>query len=581
MATPWIDDVPLISDGQQVKGSTPNSPLTALILRTQYLKEQLDSVQAGRSLYLRDAPVTSDVQIGHAVYYDESEGKYKKALAAVTYDESYGYYVAEPSTYVTGLVTNKPTPTTADIIIAGTTSEIDFTALYGTATLEAGEYYLSTVYEGLLTKLKPSIAVDVLFSMGTDGILIRPFPKDLLESHVHVKFLLYTNPSGTVSLSDGAFSFTTADEDVPGWLPADHAVFQGHAPSGAVMGYNICKHPELEAVFPPTPVSSAYLELYGEPVIMDGDSPLATVDSNGIWWYSLCEDQVPWASDIGGSSSSSSADSCPVELSRNLVMWFTRIPFKTDATSVRSLLAADGSPYEITDSSGNPATAGDLVLGFNVDALIDGTDDEGTTFVKKSGEKFSTGPGVAAIQSLSSGLVVSGTPVSNGYSGNVTLQLNVEGLTSSYGVPSLINLDNVLSTVEDDTLFYEFPADMISSLVAKLQLTDGLAPNTGIKLQLWILTRADGTLPALTAEWRRIPYTDTPVDMSGIAYTGFYTFDLSTLGVLSAGQYFAVESDTVAVDSGDLIHFRITRNSDAYAGNIGLLCIRYILEPIT
>ena len=49
---------------------------------------------------------------------------------------------------------------------------------------------------------------------------------------------------------------TDADDNLAGWLPADHASFNGKAPHGAQFGYNFKQHSSLANSWPPLPMAS-------------------------------------------------------------------------------------------------------------------------------------------------------------------------------------------------------------------------------------------------------------------------------------------------------------------------------------
>ena len=74
--------------GEQVRALVTNRQPNQLVQRTQYLKDLLDSITAGKAIYIRDANLDPSVMVGHAVFWDVGSLSYKKALAGAIFDDA-------------------------------------------------------------------------------------------------------------------------------------------------------------------------------------------------------------------------------------------------------------------------------------------------------------------------------------------------------------------------------------------------------------------------------------------------------------------------------------------------------------
>lgn len=315
-----------IQPGEAVSAEVAGRPNRDLEARQNYLKSRLDAAELGRILVDPDAPIASDVLIGEAVFYNSTTQRYERALAAVENDSNLGTLVWKESAAVLGIVQAKDSSDIGDIILFGVAS-VDITgALAAGETLQAGYYYLSAAEPGKLTSVRPVVPVVVLYADGQGKVYVQPRQRDFLEDHIHFSFEIDWRPAGTVTpptTDDEAQVIDNPDENLPGWLPANHSIFNGNAPADAVYGYNLSQHPELQKVWPPIPIEAVSLEwhrtdvwaVFGEshsdpnaismPVgrvgIPLGDNGLAKIDKYGIWWLKNTRNAAPWPPTILGS----------------------------------------------------------------------------------------------------------------------------------------------------------------------------------------------------------------------------------------------------------------------------------------
>lgn len=400
-----------------IKHVTPNEPVNAGIVgrpdrtleeRTEYLKERLDAAELGRAIFEVDATVSPDVLPGQPVYWNWTTNRYERALVAIAQDETTGVFSVQPSSDCVGMCYRKKAADRADIVLRGLVVFPELTNSIG-ETVEPGKYYLSAVEAGKLSKQKPPVTVIVCHVQGPRDncsdhlrVVVMPQSRDYLEEHVHYRFDLVPRPAGTntVVIDEGEeprHTITSPNADLQGWLPADHAVFEGRAPVGAVFGYNIKKHQALNRVWPPIPIQSVSLlwdkgeqTLIGATEIPLGARGLAIADVNGIWWMSDCYGDVPWPAEY--SAEWEDGDGLGAECPRNEVMRvvviYLRMLLGNDRSVVTSLVADEDevngeiitAPLAITNCDDLIASTGDLKI--NVDLQFAKTEALGGQAVK-------------------------------------------------------------------------------------------------------------------------------------------------------------------------------------------------------
>lgn len=380
MADNWKFNIKHVNPGEPVEAGVVNRPDRALADRTAYLKDRLDAAEAGRAIMDLDATIAPSVLPGHAVYWNTDRHRYEPAMVVITPDEETGSLSTAPSTECVGLCHKKTAADRGDIVLRGLVTFANLEASVG-QTVEAGKYYLSAVSAGKITKQKPPVTAAVCYVLGprdnctTDvSVLVCPQIKDSFDEHTHFRIKLTTAPAGNIALAtvDGEerASVTAANSTLPGWLPADHATFNGKAPTGAKFGYNIAANPALSRVWPPIPIQSAALlwdkgvnRLGGTEVPLGTDGA-AIIDTNGIWWMSDCREDVPWPE----INNSVTADQCPREEKMRLTLVFLRLLLGNNNRYVASLDVNENSPVVVTNCDDIPAKTGDLKV--DVDFLV-------------------------------------------------------------------------------------------------------------------------------------------------------------------------------------------------------------------
>lgn len=596
MAVTWAQIVNLIINGEAVNGQVTNRPLQQLSARTQYLYERLAASALGEALYVNDVPVEDDALPGDAMYYDESELKYKRALAVVEFDTSFGWYAPAKSCYVIGLLVNKSDTGLGDICSMGMLrgfAELADAIETGSVTT-AGALYLSMTTPGAMTFMKPPVGIYVGYNRGDDTVHIMPTPKDMLEDHIHHKHVLVAAPAGTpncVSYGSGdVHEVVDPDSDLPGWLPADDPIFNGLAPEGAHFGYNLSQHDELQRVWPPQPLDSGYVEVNrGNGFVglkLVGTCPDVIINAQGIWWMQNCYGSAPWAPDYpcdsSSSGSSESAASCdadcqtPLEYQpgaldptrMDINLWFTKMVFKTDASVVTSLQPeGENSPIVLTDCDGVVANTGQLFAGLDLSKLEIVEPAAGFNVIKSfASNKINRGPAVTGIKpgtgAAVTGIGAQGTnwQVQDGvYSGNLLVGLEDNLNDPRDFDPSLVSVNNVREEFDSGLFYLAYPVNRESSARYKVEIPILGMPTVDIRAYLWFwfVGRSAGAIPKLTATYRRYAKaTATPVVLPSVdtdIVTGGWTPGLTMVG----GDYAYAATPWFDVAVGDTVFYSI------------------------
>lgn len=599
MAPTFQQNVHHITDGAPGIASSVRTPDQELESNLQYLKALVDSALLGQALFYRDVAIESAALVGMPVYWNTTRSQFERALAGTETDAVSNSLVASAASDVIGIVFTKTTSTLADLLVLGV-SELDITNAVSGA-VDAGRYYLSAGQAGFMQRQRPAASVSVLHNLGDGRVLVVPQMKDFIEDHIHYRFSLTALPAGdhVPPAADGTHSISNPDVTKPGWLPADHASFSGTAPTGAKFGYNLTEDTAVANVWPPIPLSAVNLAL-----LSPDDDPLKGLqyvppelvqfDQNGIWWMSDCNGQVPWDPDYNSSASSSSSSSsaaagCPTDPGMKLWLSFVQMTYTTDKTVVTGLVS-DSTLLTVTGCDGDTAVTGDLTLSLLLDLLIINADKVGYNAVKDFN---------ATTLQLETGPIVEGLVEGQ----NVTLS----GTTSRYLTPDdastpVVNQGIVTVTAETDPLGRELPVELfrlddarqrftgivtyialletqISGVMGKIHIPPaGLPNNPYVKMRVVMYAEAAGTPPAITLKETLIARPSLPWPTLPSSQTAV-TFNVPSVGVVDAADYFEVESDAIQVVAGDTLFFEMERTgSDGYSGEIGLIRVGAVIQ---
>lgn len=603
MSGSWKANINFIQDGERVDANVSGRPDRALSDRTAYLKDRIDAIDNGQALFAFDVAVDSSVLIGQAVYWNKANQQFEKALSSVVTD-NHGNLVNADQAEVLGVVFSKTSATIATLVISGKV-QLDLTnAISGSVV--SGKYFLSGTTAGNLTTQTEGAGIPVLYADGNGIVFVELQHKNIAESHCHFKFDLYTSVAGVhnIPASGQKHTITNPDASLPGWLPADNAVFNGLAPKGAAFGYNLSQHSALSRVWPPLPIEYASMVLFSGDQglgqeIPTGETNLAVIDRNGIWWMSDCYGDVPW--DINYTTSFSSSEQsqgdtpeCPRDTTRKLVLYFAKVRYGGNATVVSSLRTdSSSSPLVITDLDGNPSNTGDLKIRFDGGLMVENDTATGSLVFKEfSSNKFRRGRVIEGIKASNNSVVLTSTSsrlegTETVHQGIVSIEANLDGVNRLI-VPQIVRLIDVRERYENEIPYLGFPSSIKAAIRYKFKLpgADGFPVAGRLKLRLWVTGDvATSALPKFDVSYRRlprvtsstaIPTSDTIVSWDSSFLTG------GTFGTVGVDQYIEVDTETFSVAESDAVFFTVTRNltsDDGYGGEIGILDAVAVLSP--
>ena len=253
----WNDSVPLIVDGSTGNQTTFNTPLQALIDRTDYLKQELDDLSNLSNTIQTNVVLADTTAVGDLVYWDATYSRMDLALAVwdTTYDTN-GELKVSPKAKVAGLVISKSADTIGDLLLAGEyESAAVVTALLGASPVQ-GVNYLSNLTAGKAISTAPALKVPVLTYEGSNKIVLNlaavPTP-----NHIHKALDL---AESWLLITDPAFD----DMDIPGT---------------AVMGYDIASDADLTEMFA---TYHGEMSVFNDGLLMGTDS--IVINGSNIWW---------------------------------------------------------------------------------------------------------------------------------------------------------------------------------------------------------------------------------------------------------------------------------------------------------
>ncbi len=579
-----------VQDGDSVRAAETTSAPRTIQQNVEYVLALLEAAELNGSVLARDQTMSSDLLVGQPCYYNTVTEQFEKALAGSQVDSVTGQLVPTEASTVFGVVSSKTNSTLGHILLGGYVPLDLANAVSG--TVAAGWYFLSGVTAGRLTRQRPFAGIPVLWADGAGNVLVRPQFKDLATEHAHFGFDLAAVPAGQVSPPSPGdpHEITSSDITISGWLPADDASFEGHAPVGARFGYNLNGEGSefLKSLWPPLPIQSGWLELdrgddaeqgyHGVPL---GTNGLAVINRYGIWWMSNCYGDVPWptALDTSSEESVASANSedqeCPRDQQMRLRLWFNRPAFATDAAFVTSLQSSDTRLLvRCAEDTELPATTGNLVLSLDFSASILNDNEDGDLVFKDIDDqgRFKRGPVVKAIRA-GTNITLTSTIGSDDTDkqGTVTISAAI-GANQELPVRSV-----QLQGVEDDLYkgvpTLRFRASRTSSLIGIVKVPDSTGLDTPkLRLRFWLLGSSAGTLPTLTLTTRKLPRPNDGLTTPETLVLSDSALGLVTAAAVGADEYVEATSSELSVTAGDVVMFTLSRSSaDGYAGHVSLL----------
>lgn len=218
MSFNWRAVIQQIANGEPVDQATANRAVVALAERTDWLKGQIENLsQTSGRLVQSNAPLHTSVAAGDWVYFDESEAVFKAALAKLDYSEDMATFTPAKESFVAGIVTQKISANSGTVLIScGSVNLLDEPGISDLADLldsgdfVPGTYYLSRITPGKMTKNPTGAPLVPLGQFGDSGCTVRPFLKEVFESHLHHRFDLFNQPAASQGF--GSSGWTSRDD---------------------------------------------------------------------------------------------------------------------------------------------------------------------------------------------------------------------------------------------------------------------------------------------------------------------------------------------------------------------------------
>jgi hypothetical protein len=626
MSGNWQNNIKYVTAGEPVQAGVVTRPDQVLAARTDYLKDRLDAAFVGQALFDSGATISPDVLPGHPVYWNYTSHRYEKALAAAAIDTATQLLTIQPSSDCVGLCLRKHSETLGDIVLRGVVEIPELNNAVTTPTVLPGRYYLSAAEPGKLVQQKPGVTVSVCYVQGPKDncsdvprVVVMPHTRDFVGEHTHYRFELFPAPAGQhnpdAAVTTGRHTITNPNPLLPGWLPANHASFNGKAPVGAWFGYNLARHQTLANVWPPLPIQSVAmlwdkgLNKVGATEIPQGKEGLVVCDVNGIWWMSNCYGDVPWPAALDTTTPQTSEPEpigeCPREEDMRVVVVFLRMLYGNDRSVVTSLQPDTDSPITVVNCDGAPAMTGDLALNINLPVLPD--ESIGGQALKEVvlGHKFKKGWITEGVFTLSNQLAITST---RGTKRSLTTAEKTEfGIDPALNIPlqqgivkidytdtlvereispQIIRLNDTVERLYLDIPYLGFPPAQASALRVRLNLPDSnLGNNLRMKIRVQFFGRGGtstqaATLPALYMTYRRLQKpaalgTPLATTDTAISFNSVVSLRVDTAVTRDSAEFAVAAGDTVLVTLG-----REYSPSDVYA-EVGVLRITGIVYSAT
>jgi len=454
--------------------------------------------------------------------------------------------------------------------------------------------------------------------------------KDYVDDHTHYRFDLVTAIAGSqlgggaqhvIQEENGAYrhSIVNGNDQFPGWLPADHTVFNGKAPANAIFGYNIKQHQALARVWPPIPMQSVAVlwdkgvGLVGATEIPLGPTGLVICDVNGIWWLSDCHNDVPWPTGPNGGDDDDTPE-CPRSEAMRVTVVFLRMLVGNDRTMVTSLEPAADSPIEVVNCDGDPARTGDLELDLalqTVDCAPLGVEANGKVFIdvvnKHKLKRGWVAEGLVAheLPQLSltstysrnltneekSDLDIPITEIAKAHHGLVKINF-ADQFADKEVAPQIVRLNDAVERLYKDIPYLGLPGGQESSLRLRFNIPYVNVENAAslqfkVRVQLFgrggQLTGNPTTLPTLALSYRILPAPgSTPTELVANDESLQFPADGNSIALLR-DRAIEKDSEGIEVHPGDTVLVTILRaysNADVYP-EVGILRVSGILGSNT
>lgn len=561
-----------LTDGTPVNAASVNILLGVRDRNIQRILDQVNALGDGTRVALLDQPLAPGCSRLTPVYYNPTTGLFTPASYGATGVST----PFDPQATVCGVV-NSIYGTNGDIVFYGSVraSSAELTAVTNGSTGN-GIYFLTTT-PGKVSQNSTSLPIPVFVPGPNNTVIVNPWSSPGQRNPSFLRFDLVAEPAGIHSSPGaGVHVITSPNPALPGWLPATSGMFPGVTiPVGALFGYNLSQDPSVAAVWPPYPVSNAWLEFDLGSGGVGAGSGFVLMDQYGIWWMTNCSGQVPWPKTIVTNGSTRTVfpapTGCPAASPVRATLWMSKPP-TGNLPGVTSLTGSPG--IQVTAAGGGAASTGPLVVGPVTSATVDRN---GLALRSIHLDGFRSGPVVEALQVIGATVSGTGTPVHQDpldagsplcATGTVTITIPPPG--GFIIQPSKVWLNGAGEVVPAaGTPYIQLKQSQTSSYVMRFDIPTGLVGTITATLRFSLFGPLAGSVPTLSITSVRAPRVlgvSSPIGspVAGPASpTGSWT---------SSNNVLFQTTGTISVNAGDCLFVTVTRNGpDGYGADVGVI----------
>jgi hypothetical protein len=565
-----------VMDGEPIDAATTNRLPQVNARNTASIHDLIKKFRDLSGEYLWQMPITSDVRIGDFVYFDAhsrlfDRGSTKFTLAGQHVTEAecaqvWGVVIDirndKGDICTSGLCTFHPT---TDIFTKSCTPGIRYLGDNGGVLEEASFPYKCV---GFLVNVRQS---------GEVQFFVHPHLSADPRTHQHRSYALSAAPAG--DWFSEVVDITNTDINLPGWLPANHAIFEGKAPVNAVYGYN--PHFLKGCGWPIKNPSTACLQWQRAasrvPLLATVPSELYHLDDRTIWWFS--DTILPWDAGVDYKSGIATVPGEQIGYAHRMWLSVTNTGYDLSSTVVTTLRTnKSGGLYIRQYPYGGQAVSGDLEIGldltFGEEIVPDGL---GFAVGEIKNHLLRKTPVVSKVRVNSRVLRVQSQHFDGNYHHGALTLSDPTGVMGTEVPIEATHLTGVEEVLVADAVGLAFHQDRPSSLLTQLLVPyDNLFTTTALSVRLGLLTMRPGNIQAdiLRLSYRIIK------NPSGLnkAVSAFPVQEMSPLACncslknAAAHGYFVVESEKIPVSPGDIFIVKIERRPpDGFLDRLVLL----------
>jgi hypothetical protein len=602
----WVPTVKTIADNiDTVAAGTVNPIISSLVNRDQYLFERIDSYEDKSVLLAYNVPVGVDVVTADTVVYYKPDEGVNKAISTYANSVDPSHLIPSEKSFVFGIVKQVysiDSANRADVYLKGLVDITIANLLDSTSTgLSTGPLYLSGLQAGKLTFYPGGASVYVGYAVNADQLFLNPNTDSLNQLYFNYKVYLRDQPAGTPQNNAGAWSITSPDYDLVGWVNAEDAAtyYSIPSPTGAKFFYNVPSAAIVKAdgtltnaekkdallykdAIPPFP--AGYTMIFVNGVLQDpldagpGTDGTYIINNYGVWWCNDTTAYIPWTNN---------------STRINIVLQATKLNPHYKSAVVSSLGVykdnsndSTGAISVVDAETGAAGSSGDLQLKFKIPVQVDVQDPVNNTFIKDVSYDEPTGK---LVVQTSPGIVdvVPGPGITvNKANGVATVSLSsfslsdvvndVEPEDSEFaytGLHSYLRIKNPATTTQRIGFVGKIalPSVIPAGLPLHVKLLMFSETNTGsspsaFKFE-YAISKADGTISTAILKANN----GADIVISGVEAAKSKLFEKD-------GSVYYFEVPASILTPGAFLNFRIARVKSTYTGYLGVVGLYWAIE---